>query len=86
MRIREHPAKVLDGDTSYTVRICDIERSDGTWEGWLEFHPASALIPSQHLGAPKDQDLGDSRFAECLNGLLFAVVYVENGEQFRDLQ
>ena len=40
MRIREHPTKIIVGDSTYTVWICGEERTDGTWEGWLEFHPA----------------------------------------------
>ena len=39
MLIREHATKVIDGDTAYVVWICVEERADGTWEGWLEFHP-----------------------------------------------
>ena len=39
MFIREHPAKVIDGGTTYIVRICGQERADRTWEAWLEFHP-----------------------------------------------
>ena len=35
MLIREHPAKIIDGD----VRICGEERIDRIWECWLEFHP-----------------------------------------------
>ena len=27
---------------AYRARVCAIERSDGTWEGWLEFHPIDA--------------------------------------------
>jgi hypothetical protein len=39
--IHEHPARVKGADgTSYLVRIYAQERTDGTWEGWLEFHPA----------------------------------------------
>jgi hypothetical protein len=30
--------RTTDG-TSYTVTACGRERSDGTWEGWLEFAP-----------------------------------------------
>jgi len=41
MLIREHATKVIDGDTPYAVWICGEERVDGTWEGWLEFHPAN---------------------------------------------
>jgi hypothetical protein len=41
MLIREHPAKVIDGDSMYIVRICGQERADRTWEAWLEFHPTN---------------------------------------------
>jgi hypothetical protein len=30
--------RTTDG-TAYTVTACGRERSDGTWEGWLEFAP-----------------------------------------------
>jgi hypothetical protein len=39
MLIREHPTDVIDGDTTYVVRICGEERIDRTWEAWIEFHP-----------------------------------------------
>jgi hypothetical protein len=38
--IHEHSIQVKGGDgTTYIVRIYAQERTDGTWEGWLEFHP-----------------------------------------------
>jgi len=37
--IREHSTRIKNGDTTYVVRIYAEERSDGMWEGWLEFHP-----------------------------------------------
>lgn len=38
--IHEHPAYVkAEHGTMYIVRIYAQERTDGTWEGWLEFHP-----------------------------------------------
>jgi hypothetical protein len=38
--IYEHPAHVKgEGGTTYIVRIYAQERTDGTWEGWLEFYP-----------------------------------------------
>jgi len=43
--IRKHPVKVIEGDTAYVVRICGEERADGTWEGWLEFHPTDTGQP-----------------------------------------
>jgi hypothetical protein len=44
--IREHRTKVMEGDTTYVVWICGAERPDGTWEGWLEFHPAEIGQPT----------------------------------------
>ncbi len=38
--IHEHPTHVRGEDgTTYIVRIYGQERTDGTWEGWLEFYP-----------------------------------------------
>ena len=45
MLIREHPTKIIDGDTTYVVQICGEERIDGTWEGWLEFHATDINQP-----------------------------------------
>jgi len=39
--IREHANKLIDSDTVYVVWICGEMRLDGTWEGWLEFHPTN---------------------------------------------
>ena len=46
VRIREHRAKLLAGDTTYVVWICGAERADGTWEGWLEFQPTEITKPA----------------------------------------
>lgn len=46
MLIRKHLTRVAGGDTIYVVWICGQERADGTWEGWLEFHPTG---PSQEV-------------------------------------
>jgi hypothetical protein len=43
--ITEHPTKMSDGNTTYSVRICGEERDDSTWAGWLEFHPSNASQP-----------------------------------------
>jgi len=43
--IREHSKEVKDGDASYIVRIYGEERTDGTWEGWFEFHPTDKSKP-----------------------------------------
>jgi hypothetical protein len=38
--IHEHSTHVSGEDgTTYIVRIYGQQRIDGTWEGWLEFHP-----------------------------------------------
>jgi hypothetical protein len=41
---------IKDGDTTYTVRIYAKERSDGTWEGWLQFHPSDKSKPVLRTG------------------------------------
>jgi hypothetical protein len=45
MLIREYPTKVIEGDMTYAVWVCGAERPDGTWEGWLEFHPTDVSAP-----------------------------------------
>jgi hypothetical protein len=44
--IHEHSTSIRDDDTTYIVRIYGAQRTDGTWEGWLEFYPADA---SKHV-------------------------------------
>jgi len=39
MLIRKHPNTVTSGRAVYAVHVCGDERADGTWEGWIEFHP-----------------------------------------------
>ena len=55
MLIREHPTKVIEGDATYAVWICGTERSDGTWEGWLEFHPNNVTQPVLHTDQETSQ-------------------------------
>jgi hypothetical protein len=55
--IHEHSTRVKDEDgTPYCVRIYARERPDGTWEGWLEFHPTeehkSVLRTEQETSQP----------------------------------
>jgi hypothetical protein len=33
-------------DTTYVVRSYGEERADGTWIGWLEFHPTDVTQPA----------------------------------------
>jgi hypothetical protein len=45
--IHEHSTRVKDEDgTDYVVRIYGQDRLDGTWEGWLEFHPMDKRKPT----------------------------------------
>ena len=44
--IHEHSTRVKGEDgTTYIVRIYAQERIDGTWAGWLEFHPTDQGKP-----------------------------------------
>ena len=46
MLIREHPNSVISGNTTYAVYVCGRDREDGTWEGWIEFHPSDSGHPT----------------------------------------
>src|SRR5438309_8880598 len=55
--IHEHSTRLKDEDgTAYVVRIYARQRTDGTWEGWLEFHPTderkSVLRTEQETSQP----------------------------------
>ena len=41
MLFREYPILVAANNKEYRVLLCGDpeERCDGTWEGWIEFHP-----------------------------------------------
>lgn len=44
--IQEHSTRVKSADgTTYIVRTYAEQRSDGTWAGWLEFHPIDSRKP-----------------------------------------
>jgi hypothetical protein len=43
--IRKLPDCIVTGDATYSLHIFGQERNDGTWEGWLEFHPADPGHP-----------------------------------------
>jgi len=53
--IREHSTEVKDGDATYIVRIYGEERTEGTWEGWLEFHPTDKSKPVLHTAQETSQ-------------------------------
>ena len=55
--IHEHSTRVKDEDgTTYIVRVYAQERTDGTWAGWIEFHPIaerkSVLRTGQETSQP----------------------------------
>lgn len=55
--IQEYSARITsDYGTTYVVRAYGEERSDGTWAGWLEFHPtvggAATLRTDQETSQP----------------------------------
>src|SRR6266704_3335324 len=63
--IHEHSTRLTDEDgTAYVVRIYARERPDGTWEGWLEFHPTderkSVLRTEQETSQPNRLAVGPS--------------------------
>jgi hypothetical protein len=39
MLIRKLPLSVISAEITYAVHVCGEQRTDGTWEGWIEFHP-----------------------------------------------
>ena len=44
--LQEYASTVTGSDgTTYTVRSYGEQRSDGTWIGWLEFHPTDLTEP-----------------------------------------
>lgn len=45
MVIRKVPNQLASGNVTYNARICGVERTDGTWEGWIEFRPVDANRP-----------------------------------------
>ena len=53
--IREHPSNVIEDGTTYAVWVCGAERTGGTWEGWLEFHPANVSQPFLRTGQETSQ-------------------------------
>jgi len=46
--------KTEDG-AAYTPRIYAHERADGTWEAWIEFHPADKRKPVFRTGQETSQ-------------------------------
>lgn len=60
--IHEHSTRVRSAEgNEYQVRVCGTGRKDGTWEGWLEFHPAGpageVIRTSQETSQPSRRAL-----------------------------
>jgi len=54
--IHRHSERVLDaGGRSYDVLVYGELRADGTWEGWLEFAPLTAGLPTRRTGRETTQ-------------------------------
>jgi len=44
--LQKYAHTVIDDDgTTYMIRTYGEERADGTWTGWLEFHPTDESEP-----------------------------------------
>lgn len=60
--LQEYSTVVIGPDgTTYHVRTYGDERSDGTWIGWLEFHPTALNKPvlktDQETSQPNQMDV-----------------------------
>ena len=54
--LQEYATLVTGVDaTSYIVRSYGEERTDGTWIGWLEFHPTDVTKPVLQTGQETSQ-------------------------------
>lgn len=55
--IQQYTPQFLDDEKgiSYTVMACGEMTAGGTWEGWLEFHPADKGKPTLRTGRETTQ-------------------------------
>jgi hypothetical protein len=59
--MHEHSTRVKDQDgTTYIVRVYAQERTDGTWAGWIEFHPIDERKPVLRTGQETSQPNRDA--------------------------
>jgi hypothetical protein len=58
--IHEHAAMIKNNNATYIVRIYASERSDHTWEGWLEFHPTDKSKSMLRTGQETSQPSRDT--------------------------
>lgn len=58
--IHQHSARVSSDDgTVYRAHILGRERSDGTWEGWIEFNPVGGqgvVLRTERETSQSDRD------------------------------
>jgi hypothetical protein len=58
--IRKCSATIVSGESTYTINVCGQARTDGTWEGWVEFHPVgrgSILRTERETSQPNHEAL-----------------------------
>jgi hypothetical protein len=54
--IQEYSTRITGEDrTTYIVRAYANQRSDGTWAGWIEFHPVDGRKPALRTGQETSQ-------------------------------
>ena len=53
--IQEYSTHVRSDDVDYIVRAYAEERPDGTWSGWIEFHPVGNNNPVLRTGQETSQ-------------------------------
>jgi hypothetical protein len=54
--IHRHSTRVLGEDgILYVAHVCAEQRADGTWAGWLEFHPGARGKPVLRTGRETSQ-------------------------------
>ena len=54
--IQQYSIRMLGpGGESYSIVACGQGRGDGTWEGWIEFHPEAGSGPVLRTGQETSQ-------------------------------
>lgn len=50
--IQQYVERIRGGGAEYIVRACGEQSSDGSWDGWLEFHDTDEAMPPLRSGIP----------------------------------
>ncbi|HET9533655.1 MAG TPA: hypothetical protein VFQ92_25115 [Blastocatellia bacterium] len=54
--IHEHSERIVDSSgATYVVYVYGEPRADGTWRGWIEFHPLAGGAPALRTGQETSQ-------------------------------